>query len=493
MRTLFAVLILNSFCVHAKADAVAASSGGPKHCAYTAVKGDGVTHQYRCTEAPSYSGGGRSRDMEVPSQTPFNPPTPEKIYHNPLPLSQQNDAIQALQDRQRVEQERQQAQSQEQIRQHWETFHRMEAEHRQKLAELDARMQQDFQTNLAVAHTMVRRGEAMAKGYGERADSVAKDSEKFKQNTDQAIKETQDSVLEQSKEALAILENTNNTPPEIAENAEGDSGVEVAERIGKEAHEEAENAKSEGDEETASLLETVAVLATDIGLGFVPGVGTSKDLIEAVSGKSILTGEDIGVVGRSFAALGVVSVGVAPAAAKSFRALGKIVTRLEGVEVAVGGGAGGAFYLAEEIYKSAQALKRYGPLDPGPLAMDEITRGVRAIDTFHASSYFANTLGTDLKLYRVFDGSEANELGRFWSRTQPAGRLQVQLDLALHPNFKNSATHWVEVTVPRGITIFEGKAASMGIPGGTLFGHGSQVIIRNQIPKEWITARGTLK
>ncbi len=50
----------------------------------------------------------------------------------------------------------------------------------------------------------------------------------------------------------------------------------------------------------------LATSVTDIGLGFVPVVGTAKDFIEFVTGKSLLTGESLDVTSRAIMATAVV-------------------------------------------------------------------------------------------------------------------------------------------------------------------------------------------
>ncbi len=45
------------------------------------------------------------------------------------------------------------------------------------------------------------------------------------------------------------------------------------------------------------------------------------------------------------------------------------------------------------------------------------------------------------------------------TRTPQNGTMQSQLDLALNPDGGNDATYVEKVTVPKGITIYEGVAA----------------------------------
>lgn len=74
----------------------------------------------------------------------------------------------------------------------------------------------------------------------------------------------------------------------------------------------------------------LAAEATDIGLGFIPGVGTAKDLVEFITGKSLLTGEKLDILSRSIMATAVV-IDLA-----SFGAGGRVAkAALEGAEASI--------------------------------------------------------------------------------------------------------------------------------------------------------------
>jgi RHS repeat-associated protein len=122
---------------------------------------------------------------------------------------------------------------------------------------------------------------------------------------------------------------------------------------------------------------------------------------------------------------------------------------------------------------TAGSIVRYGPMNPGPLP-DSVT------NTFRSGSYTANTLSQPTTLYRVHGGS-AGPLGNFWTRTPPAGPLQAKIDLAIRPEWGNTATQVTRITVPPGTTIFEGAAASQG----GLVGGGNQVFIPRVDPS-WV-------
>lgn len=97
-----------------------------------------------------------------------------------------------------------------------------------------------------------------------------------------------------------------------------------------------------------------------------------------------------------------------------------------------------------------------------------------------SGSYTASTLSEATTLYRVHGGS-AKPLGGFWTRTPPAGPLQSRIDLALRPEWGNTATQGTRIRVPAGTTIYEGAAAAQG----GLVGGGSQVFIPRTDPS-WV-------
>jgi hypothetical protein len=127
--------------------------------------------------------------------------------------------------------------------------------------------------------------------------------------------------------------------------------------------------------------------------------------------------------------------------------------------------------------------KRFGPINPGPLP-DHLA------NTFRSASYTAVDVTEPTTLYRVFSGNK--ELGGFWTRTKPSGPMQAQFDLALNPDWGNTAENLVEISVPPGATFFEGHAAPQTLAGGgELPGGGNQVVFDGPVVDEsWITGRG---
>ena len=113
----------------------------------------------------------------------------------------------------------------------------------------------------------------------------------------------------------------------------------------------------------------------------------------------------------------------------------------------------------------------------GPLDSNVVT-------TFRGGSYTATTTTETTTLYRVYGGS-AGKIGSYWTRTQPSGSLQAQLDSALAPQWGNTAQKIVVIRVPKGTTIYEGAAAPQPTGVGQIIGGGNQVYIPQVNPK-WI-------
>lgn len=90
----------------------------------------------------------------------------------------------------------------------------------------------------------------------------------------------------------------------------------------------------------------------------------------------------------------------------------------------------------------------------------------------------------DSVLYRAYGGNAA-PLGRYWSRVSPLGPLQAQMDLALLPEWGNTATEVATIRVPAGTTIYEGVAAAQSNGLTTLLGGANQVYIP-QVDPNWM-------
>ncbi|MFI6295922.1 hypothetical protein ACIBEJ_30285 [Nonomuraea sp. NPDC050790] len=123
---------------------------------------------------------------------------------------------------------------------------------------------------------------------------------------------------------------------------------------------------------------------------------------------------------------------------------------------------------------------RYGPSNPGPLADQP-----DVMSTFRSGSYSVVTTTKPTALYRVYGGT-AGELGTYWTTVKPTGPVQSILDSALFTQWGNTATKWVEIRVPPGVTYYEGIAAEQG----GLAGGGVQVVMPQRVDQSWIVDRG---
>jgi hypothetical protein len=114
--------------------------------------------------------------------------------------------------------------------------------------------------------------------------------------------------------------------------------------------------------------------------------------------------------------------------------------------------------------------KKYGSMDKGPLPND-------IANTFRSNTY-TQKVSTGEYVYRVYGGA-AQPNGSYYSRIPQNGGMQSQFDLALNPDWGNTATNVSQFYIPPGTVYFEGYAASQIINGGagTLMGGGNQIYV----------------
>jgi len=113
----------------------------------------------------------------------------------------------------------------------------------------------------------------------------------------------------------------------------------------------------------------------------------------------------------------------------------------------------------------------YSPVKPGPLKPS-------VAETFNGAVYKETVLTEETTFYRVYGGN-SGKVGSYMTRVPQNGGTQSQIDLALNPEWGNTAQYTTNVTVPKGTVIYEGTAASQTINGGAgqLIGGGNQVYI----------------
>jgi hypothetical protein len=100
--------------------------------------------------------------------------------------------------------------------------------------------------------------------------------------------------------------------------------------------------------------------------------------------------------------------------------------------------------------------------------------------TFEGGSYIEKVTTEDTTLYRTW-GGQARPVGPYWTRIEPAGPTQAVIDSALDPSWGNNSINVTKITVPSGVTIYEGTTA----PQQGLVGGGSQVYIP-KVDIQWV-------
>lgn len=277
----------------------------------------------------------------------------------------------------------------------------------------------------------------------------------------------------------------------------------------------------------AQFYQKLAEEFLDIVIGIDPVTSLARSTYELVSGRNLITGARLQKIDYALNAFNVLTLGADGSVNAAYHGLKKVISRsgqwirnsewtTYGIQVAEKGIQSLHSLLKRQPLKSeleeavliaqqssrnfddllsnlGNNITRYTPLNPGPLSDLHIGTSTVA-DTFRSNSYFEHTLKESTPLYRVFSNNE-KELSAYWSRVKPTGPYQSVLDSALDPNWGNKATHWIEITVPAGITVYEGVASpihikNQGISTGKLFGGGNQIYINSVINEEWIKIRG---
>lgn len=118
-------------------------------------------------------------------------------------------------------------------------------------------------------------------------------------------------------------------------------------------------------------------------------------------------------------------------------------------------------------------LARYNPLEPGPLPSE-------IADTFRSASYSQQVALMPIPIYRTH-GGRARQLGWFWTRLKPLGRLQALIDFAIHPAWGNYRLECSVLIMPPGTIFYEGPVAAQG----PLVGGGNQIFLAGPAAK-WL-------
>jgi len=241
-----------------------------------------------------------------------------------------------------------------------------------------------------------------------------------------------------------------------------------------------------------------------MGIGFTPGLSDVADIYELLLGQDFISGRALSATDRVFAGLELLSgtgMGIrfaeralyaperyAANFEHGFSHVAQKEMRLANVErEEVARFMSEAKTEAVERAGAPGRIRRFNPTTAeGPLSKIPAGKGSVA-DTFRSSSYVQYENAAAEKLYRVQSRpfAEGSNAGSYWTRVKPEGPSQAALDSALHPEFRNNGTHWLEADVPPGQTFFEGAAG----PQKGMLGGGNQIYIQDFNPK-WLVKQG---
>ena len=121
----------------------------------------------------------------------------------------------------------------------------------------------------------------------------------------------------------------------------------------------------------------------------------------------------------------------------------------------------------------------------GQLNLNEAT-------SFRGATFKSKIAIKPITTYRSWSNPDY-EVGSYVSRTRPAGPLQTQLDLALAPQWRNTAENVTKLEIPRFAPFYEGAAGVQPVKAiedsdtlGQLPGGGNQILITDkQVLDRW--------
>jgi len=159
-------------------------------------------------------------------------------------------------------------------------------------------------------------------------------------------------------------------------------------------------------------------VATDIGTSLIPGVSAGRDAYEAITGRSLIDGHELDSIERSFAILGVATLGTAGMVKGAFKTVERIAefaVRTEHELAVVEKGLRRSIKTAEGVAESAGEITRQ--LTPGKLKnylgnADKIPRDALVRDM--------ESIGLQLK-------GKGSPDGRFMEFVDSQGRLRAKI------------------------------------------------------------------
>jgi hypothetical protein len=260
------------------------------------------------------------------------------------------------------------------------------------------------------------------------------------------------------------------------------SSQKEAKEIGLNAIVESDRSYAEGDTQSAEFYKKVGVAMADLALGLTPGVGLVKDVYEAVSGRSVLTGDLLGATDRILAMVGVITLGFGDDILKGVRSVQKIVEATEG-----------AAKITTTVRNSLGVIRevkvvRYA----GETVNEAMSKQYKNFQKIwgEGSAVYKFSTSRPMRAW-VVHGEAAEKLGAFSMRENPM-RLLEKMSLedaqkylrdiyAIPPG--NPISHISEIVVPTGETMLIGKAGenAWGTGGGVQF----VTTFKEGVPLKW--------
>ena len=101
----------------------------------------------------------------------------------------------------------------------------------------------------------------------------------------------------------------------------------LAKDVALAALDEADEASVNEDHELFERNLELAKVGLDIALGFIPVANIGQSLYEAITGRSVITGEELGTFGQAMAILGIATLGASKTFQSSLKAISKIAAK----------------------------------------------------------------------------------------------------------------------------------------------------------------------
>lgn len=209
----------------------------------------------------------------------------------------------------------------------------------------------------------------------------------------------------------------------------------TAKGIGLEAVRHGQASTNRGDYSSAESAREVALAMLDIALGLTPGVGFGKDVYEAISGESIVTGEPLSDDARLLAAIGAMSLGIADEGVK----LGKVIDELATD--------------ARVLNKELQSVQSLGSDGVNTMLKDRY--GLQNAPYRSGSRVYRYKAGEESNLSRVYTEGTTSAEGPWVLDDRQIAGLTPQ-EIAEKFSLPNVPTHASKVEVPPGTLIERG-------------------------------------